>query len=186
MPTPAETGPMTTYVALLRGINVGGHNRMKMDDLRALVESLGYDDVRTYIQSGNVVFETAETDEGTLRDDIHDAIAEEFGYDVPVMIRTQSELEDVVAGQPFDVPGADGIKHYVTFLHERPTDEQAEALVEAQNEAESFAVDGRVVYSELDKAALGDGRFTAAGKALGMEATRRNWDVVTAVLELSV
>ena len=176
---------MTTYIAFLRGINVGAHNRMKMDDLRALFESIGYEDVRTYIQSGNVVFETAGTDEGALREEIHDAIAEEFGYDVSVMIRTREELATVVAGQPFDVPGEDGIRHYVTFLHEEPTDEQVDALLDAGNDAESFAVNGRAVYSELDKDALGDGRFTDAGKPLGVETTRRNWDVVTAVLERS-
>lgn len=176
---------MTTYIAFLRGINVGAHNRMTMEELRALFESLGYDDVETYIQSGNVVFESVETDEGALREEIHDAIEDEFGYDISVMIRTQAELVDVVAGQPFDVPGGDGIKHYVTFLHEEPTDDQIEALLGVQNEAESFAVNGRAVYSELDKDALGDGRFTDAGKPLGMETTRRNWDVVSAVLELS-
>ena len=175
---------MTTYIAFLRGVNVGAHNRMKMDELRALFESLGYDDVETYIQSGNVVFEAAGTDEAELREAVHDAIGDEFGYDVSVMIRTREELADVVAGQPFDVPGADGIRHYVTFLHEAPSDEQVEALLDAQTNAESFAVDGRAVYSELDKDALGDGRFTDAGDTLGLEATRRNWDVVTAVAEL--
>lgn len=175
---------MTTYVAFLRGINVGAHNRMRMDELRPLFESLGYDDVETYVQSGNVVFESVESDEGVLRVDIHDGIEDEFGYDISVMIRTRAELVDVVAGQPFDVPGEDGIKHYVTFIHEQPTDEQVGALLDAQNEAESFVVRSRAVYSELDKDALGDGRFTGAGKPLGMETTRRNWDVVTAVLEL--
>ncbi|WP_255767602.1 DUF1697 domain-containing protein [Haladaptatus halobius] len=101
------------------------------------------------------------------------------------MIRTRTELQDVVIEQPFDVPAEDGIKHYVTFLHEEPTDEQVEALLDGQHEAETFEVSGREVYSELDKEALGDGRFTDAGKVLGMEAIRRNWDVVTAVQELS-
>ena len=175
---------MTTYIAFLRGINVGAHNRMKMTELRALFESLGYDDVETYIQSGNVVFEASESDEKALREDIHDAIEDVFGYDISVMIRTGTELQDVVTGQPFDVSAEDGIKHYVTFLHVEPTDEQVEALLDAQNEAESFVVSGREVYSELDKDALGDGRFTDAGKVLGMEATRRNWDVVTAVRKM--
>jgi uncharacterized protein (DUF1697 family) len=176
---------MSPSIAFLRGINVGANNRMKMDELRALFESLGYEDVETYIQSGNVVFETAENDENALRVAIHDAIEDEFGYDIAVMVRTGKELADVVAGQPFEVPGNDGIKHYVTFLHEEPTDDRVETLLDAQSEAESFAVRGRAVYSELDKIALGVGRFTDAGKVLGMEATRRNWNVVTAVLELA-
>ena len=124
------------------------------------------------------------TDEEAIRDDIHDAIEGAFGYDISVMIRTRTELQDVVTGHPFDVPAEDGIKHYITFLNEEPTDEQVEALLDAQNEAESFVVSGREVYSELDKDALGDGRFTDAGKIRGIEATRRNWDVVTAVRKM--
>lgn len=176
---------MTTYIAFLRGINVGAHNRMTMDELRTVFKSLGYDDVETYIQSGNVVFETPESDEEALRDDIHNAIEDAFGYDITVMIRARTELQDVVIGQPFDVSAENGIKHYVTFLDEKPTDEQVDTLLDAQNEAESFVVSGREVYSELDKDALGDGRFTDVGKILGMATTRRNWDVVTAVRELS-
>lgn len=176
---------MTRFIAFLRAVNVGGHNRIKMDELRTLFEALGYDDVETYIQSGNVLFETVETDEGALREEIHDAIEDEFGYDISVMIRTRAELAGVVSGQPFDVPGPDGVRNYVTFLHEEPTEEQVQALQDAQNEAESFAVNGRVVYTELDKNALGDGRYTDVGATLGMEATRRNWDVVAAVLKLS-
>lgn len=176
---------MTRFIAFLRAVNVGGHNRMKMDELRTLFETLGYKDVETYIQSGNVLFEAVETDEGALREEIHDAIEDEFGYDISVMIRTRVELAGAVSGQPFDVPGPDGVRHYVTFLHEEPTDEQVEAIQNAQNEAESFGMIGRVVYSELEKNTLGDGRYTDVGATLGMEATRRNWDVVTAVLEIS-
>lgn len=176
---------MTTYVAFLRGINVGGHNRMKMDELRTVLESAGLENVETYIQSGNVVFEAAETEEGALREAIHDAIEDRFGYDVPVLVRTRAELADIVASLPFDVPGSEGVRHYVTFLDEAPTDEQAEALLDAKHEAESFVVDGRAVYSEIDKTALGDDRRTDVERLLGTAATRRTWNVVTAVLELA-
>ena len=176
---------MTTYVAFLRGINVGGHNRMKMDALGDLVESLGYEDVRTYIQSGNVVFETAEADDRALADEIAAAIDDEFGYDLTVMVRTRDELEAVVAGQPFDVTEEEGIRHYVTFLHEVPGDEGVEALLDAAMEGEAFEVIGREVYSRLDKNVMADGRYTDAGKKLGTPATRRYWDVVASVLELA-
>jgi len=89
---------MTTYVAFLRGINVGGHNRMKMDALRALCEGLGHADVRTYIQSGNVVFEAAEADDRALADDLAAAIDDAFSYDVTVMVRTFDELAGVETG----------------------------------------------------------------------------------------
>lgn len=176
---------MTTYITFLRGVNVGAHNRMTMDELRAVFESLGYDAVETHIQSGNVVFETTETDEATLREAVHDAIEEQFGYDISAMVRTRAELDAVVTEFPFDSHAEDGIKHYVTFLHDEPTEQQVEALLAAQNEAESFVVKGRAVYSELDKNSLGDGRFTDGGKPLGMETTRRSWNVVTAVHEMS-
>ena len=99
---------MTTYVALLRGVNVGAHNRMKMDGLRAVCESLGYGDVRTYNQSGTVVFEASGTDEATLLADLHDATEAEFGYDVTGMVRTREELDAVVADAPFEEPAGDG------------------------------------------------------------------------------
>lgn len=79
---------MTKYIAFLREINVGAHNRMKMDELRALFASLGHEDIETYIQSGNVVFESAQTGEVALRAEINEAIEDEFGYDISVIIRT--------------------------------------------------------------------------------------------------
>lgn len=176
---------MTTYVAFLRGINVGAHNRMKMDELREICEALGLRDVRTYIQSGNVVFEAPGADAGILREELEGVIDREFGYDVTVMVRTREELEAVVEGQPFEEPTDDDTKLYVTFLREEPGDEQVEDLLAAGSDAERFVVSGREVYSELDKAQLGDGRFTDAGKRLGVPATRRNWDVVRNVLELA-
>lgn len=176
---------MPTHVAFLRGINVGGHNRMKMDDLRAACESLGLEDVRTYVQSGNVVFEAGAGEPGALADRLHDAIDDSFGYDVTVMVRTREELAAVVEGQPFDEPADGDTKLYVTFLDEEPAEERVEELLAAGNEAESFAVSGREVYSELRKDLLGDGRFTDAGKVLGVPATRQNWDVVTKVQVLA-
>ena len=154
---------MTTYVAFLRGINVGGHNRMKMDDLRELCASLGYADVRTSIQSGNVVFEAADAHDRALADD----------------------LTADVEGQPFDVTVEEGIGHYVTFLHEEPSEDGVDAPQDAARDGETFEVVGREVYSELDKNVMGDGRSTDAGKKLGTPATRRYWDVVTSVLELA-
>lgn len=174
---------MTTYIAFLRGINVGAHNRMKMDDLRVLFESLGYESVQTYIQSGNVVFET-DSDEETIRSAVTDAIADTFDYDITVMVRTRTELADAVDDQPFGEPSNDSIKRYLTFLNEVPTAEQREKLLDSQSEAESFEIRGRDVYSKLDKVKLGPGRFTDVGKKLGMAATRRNWNVVTAVVDL--
>ena len=172
---------MTTYVAFLRGINVGAHNRMKMAELRECCESLGFADVQTYIQSGNVVFETPETDAATLESELADAIQDSLGYDISVMVRTRAELDEVVANRPFDEPRDEHTKLYVTFLDEAPGDEQVEALLAAQDEAEAFEVRGREVYSRLRKDLMEDGRFTDIGKTLGTSATRRTWNVVERV-----
>lgn len=176
---------MTTYLAFLRGINVGGHNRMTMDDLRATCARVGLANVRTYIQSGNVVFEADGTNAEALAEELTDAIAADFDYDVTVVVRTRSELDAVVAGQPFADPPADGTKLYVTFLQDRPEEAGIQALEDAASDAEAFEVSGREVYSQLDKDALGDGRFTDVAKKIGVEGTRRNWDVVTAVHDLA-
>lgn len=175
---------MTTYIAFLRGINVGAHNRMKMDDLRALCESLGLENVQTYIQSGNVVFETRETDPRSLGNNLKDAINEKFGYDISVMVRAGAELNDIVEHQPFGEPSEENTKRYVTFLHEEPEDDQIQDLLAAQNEAEEFVVKGQEVYSQARKDKLKNGQFTDVGKILDVPATRRTWNVVTKVLEL--
>lgn len=176
---------MTTYIAFLRGINVGGHNRMKMDDLRELCASLGLQEIRTYIQSGNAVFEAADADASALRDDLVGAILDRFGYDVTAMVLTKEELLAVVDGQPFESSEDDATRRYATFLHDEPDEGAVQRLLAAESSAETFAMDGRVVYSRLKKDELGSGRFTDVGGVLGMPATRRAWNVVERVLELA-
>lgn len=95
---------MTTYIALLRGINVGGNKIIKMLDLKALFQSLGFANVRTYIQSGNVVFESDEGSVSLLRGVIERQIHEVFGFEVSVIIRTLAEMENVIANDPFSCP----------------------------------------------------------------------------------
>lgn len=176
---------MTTYFAFLRGINVGAHNRMKMAELCDLCESLGFENVQTHGQSGNVAFEAAETDPRSLAAEISDGISETFDYDITVMARTKSALDEVVDGQPFDRETDDDTKLYVTFLQKAPDDAGVQELKSAQNEAEEFVVAGREVYSKLRKDRLDPGEFTDVGKQLGQSATRRTWNVVTKVHALT-
>jgi uncharacterized protein (DUF1697 family) len=176
---------MTTYVAFLRGINVGAHNRLTMDDLRDTLETLGFERVRTYLASGNVAFEAAGTDAATVADEVTDAIHEAFGYDVPVMVRTRAELAAVVDGQPFAESSDGETKRYVAFLGDDPADERVSTLDERALPGETFVVRGREVYSELRPAELGNGRFTDVGDVLGVPATRRTWAVVRKVLDLA-
>src|SRR5947209_14497983 len=92
---------MTAFVSLFRGINVGGHQKIRMDELKDLHESLGLKDVVTYIQSGNVVFRSDDADLAQLTSQIEDGFAKKFGFRVKVMVRTSAELSDIIANNPF-------------------------------------------------------------------------------------
>lgn len=107
-----------TYIALLRGINVGGHT-VKMDALRDLFRAMGFDGVRSYIQTGNVFFQSDETDTHALRNTIEHHLVESLGYEVPACLRTLDDLERVLAREPFrDVPASPETRLAVTFLAE--------------------------------------------------------------------
>lgn len=93
---------MTTYIALLRGINVGGHRSLKMEDLRELFSSMGFDNVTTYIQSGNVIFDASSKDETVLARRIKAQIEDTFGYDVPVIIYSAKRLQKILDEVPFE------------------------------------------------------------------------------------
>src|SRR5271170_7135007 len=108
---------MTTVIALLRGVNVGGHNMIKMDLLRALCESLGHCDVQTYVQSGNIVFRTKERDVAKIAANIESAIEKKHGFRPDVIVRTTAEMREVVAKNPFAIrKGIEPGKLIVTFL----------------------------------------------------------------------
>ena len=116
------------YVALLRGINVTGKNMIKMETLRGTFTALGFKNVKSYINSGNLIFETAKTDDGKLAKKIHDAIQAEFGFDISVMVRTIAEIEEVVAWDPFKGQFESHKDVHVFFLNDKLTNEQ-EALL---------------------------------------------------------
>lgn len=111
----------TTYIALLRGINVGGHS-VKMDRLRGLFVELGFDHVRSYIQTGNVFFESSETDRTALRTTIEHQLRESLGYEVPACVRTVEDLEHLLIRDPFTgIPLTPDTRFAVTFLAEPAT-----------------------------------------------------------------
>ena len=173
------------YVALLRGINVTGKNMIKMETLRATFESLGFKNVVSYINSGNIAFDTAKTDDGKLAKKIHDAIQKEFGFDISVMVRSMAEIEEVVAWNPFAGQFESHKDIHVFFLNDKLTDEQ-EALLFAQgNENEIFAVLGRHVACllriHITDSAVGKGFID---KKLKVAATARNWRTVKTIAEM--
>jgi uncharacterized protein (DUF1697 family) len=169
---------MPRQIALLRGVNVGGKKKVAMARLRALLEDLGHDDVRTYLNSGNVVFS------GRRRSVKHleAALADTFGFDVPVVLRTRDELAEVVKANPLRKVATDPAKHLVVFCAEN-----AEVTLDPDDfEPETFVVRGREVYLWLP-GGIGTSPLASvlAAKPLGTNSTARNWRTVEKLLALA-
>ena len=177
---------MTTYVALLRGINVGGHAKVAMEDLRRVVQALGHSEVTTYIQSGNVVFNGRGDDPGSLARDIESAIKGDIGLEVTVVVRTGEDLARVAATNPFLEGQAEVSKLHVAFLAEAPDDDRAAALTVPAGEPDQLRLAGREVYLHYPNG-TGRSKLTNAylEKRLGVAATTRNWRTVTKLAEMA-
>ncbi|MBY9079892.1 DUF1697 domain-containing protein [Paenibacillus sp. HN-1] len=173
---------MNVYIALIRGINVGGNNIVKMQDLKALFEDLGFRNARTYIQSGNVVFETGEGDNGeTVRQTIEDGFRAAFGFGVSVVVRSAEELVSVIAGNPFELAAAEDFKRlHVFFLSGEPDKEALERLAPYENGEDMIRVAGRDMYILFHTKISDSPLFKVSlDKVLGLSATSRNWNTVT-------
>src|SRR5438105_2075448 len=121
---------MTAFVSLFRGINVGGHHKIRMDELKDLHESLGLKDVLPYIQSGNVVFKSDDADVARLRGQIEDGFEKKFGFHVEVFVRTSAELQEIIEKNPFQGQHSKESKWVVVmFLGARPDDTAQQALL---------------------------------------------------------
>jgi uncharacterized protein (DUF1697 family) len=178
---------MPVIVSMLRGVNVGGRNQIKMETLRALYESLGLEDPRTYVQSGNVVFRTKERNLSALAKRIEDAVEQSFGFRPAVIIRTTSELRGAIARNPFARRrGIDPSKFLVTFLASAPTAEARDQVLKIKADPEELFVDGREVYiyfpNGLARPKLA---WSTIAKMLGTSGTARNWNSVTKLLEIA-
>jgi uncharacterized protein (DUF1697 family) len=176
---------MARYVALLRGINLGSHNKVAMPALRSLVEGLGYDDVTTYIQSGNVVL-TSPASAAKVASAIREAIDKEFGLDVAVVVRTRQQLKKVVDGNPFSKKAKDAGHLHVVFFADKPKAADVKALTSADWGHDEVAVKGTEAYLHLPN---GYGRAKLNNmlveKQLGVAATTRNWRTTTKLLDLA-
>ena len=176
---------MRTYVALLRGINVGGRTKIAMADLRRLFAELGAADVTTYVQSGNVVFKSGAAAAG-LAQSIERRIADELGLRVTVVVRTPAEVAKVVAGNPFAERGADPKQLHVVFLAEKPPAARVRALDATRGAPDEFRVVGREIYLHYPNGS-GRSKITNAWfeKELRVAGTARNWRTVTKLAELA-
>jgi uncharacterized protein (DUF1697 family) len=170
---------------MLRGINIGSRRRVSMSDLRAAFEALGADEVQTYVQSGNVVFRSADA-AGKLVGRVERKIHAEFGADVAVIVRTQAEMARVLKANPFLQEGSDTTALHVTFLAEKPDPAKVRGLTAPTAAADEFAVIGREVYLHCPdgygRTKLNNAFFE---KKLGVAATTRNWKTVTALADLA-
>jgi len=173
-------------IVLLRGVNVGGRNRVPMGALRAALEASGLEQVVTYVQSGNVVLESAAKP-GVLARDVEAVIADAFELDVAVVVRTRTELAKVVRHDPLGELAGDEAKLYqVSFCSERPDKEVVAKLAERAVEGERVLLDGREIYAWFPH---GVGRSKLAAQLsrqkLGTVVTARNWTTVKKLLELA-
>ena len=175
----------TTHLALLRGINLGNVNKLPMKDLQELFAETGCENVRTYIQSGNVVFEATVAVAKELPDSIAALIKERFGIRPPVIVRTAKELAAVVAGNPFLKAGAPEKELHVMFLAEAPSVSRIKTLDPARSPGDEFAVHGKDVYLRLPNG-VGRSKLTNAyvDAKLGTVSTVRNWRTVTTLLAM--
>lgn len=172
------------YAAFLRGINVGGKNKVQMERLREICGGLGLKNVKTYINSGNVVFETAKSDDRKLAAKIEKAIEKEFGLNIKTMVRTHTEIEEIIKNNPFDGQFENDKDLHVFFLDEELPEEKRELLLSNNNENEMFAVRNREIYCLLRVSVLDSlmGK-DYIGKKLKVSATARNWRTVNKILE---
>lgn len=175
---------MTVYVSLLRGVNVGGKNKLPMKDLVVVLEKLGLRGVETYIQSGNVVFESRPLKESTLESRIQDAIENEFGFGPDVCVRDADALNQAVAGNPFPKADADPTAVHLTFLAKVPKDVDTEALAALAGPKEKYVLDGRVFYLFAPDGYHKSKLATKLERTLGVSATSRNWRTVRKLQEM--
>ena len=175
---------MVTYIALLRGINVSGHNMIKMDELKRVLGELDFTGIRTYIQSGNIVFGSNSDVPAVLAAGIAGKIRERFGFEVPVVIRTLQELDTISKSNPFLRDGnLDAGKMHVTFLPELPDPERTEKIMEYNFPPDEFAINGKEIYLYCPD---GYGRTKLTPQffesKLKISTTTRNWKTILTLL----
>jgi len=177
---------MTKYLALLRGINVSGHNMIKMDALKKMLENMGFQNVETYIQSGNVFLDSDDENAAGVGFKIKQEIAKVFGFDVPVVTVSKNDLELCFINNSFLMEkGCDSKKLYVAFISKELTSAALNDLKISNFKPDEAAIDGNRIYI---KYAIGAGKTNLdqkyIEKKLNAVATIRNWNTITSLLEM--
>lgn len=176
---------MFRKVAILRGINVGGKRKILMADLKSLCGNLGWKNVESYIQSGNLIF-SSEMQNSVLETGLEQAIAKKFGFDVPVIVRDSKELQASTENNPFYKENADISQLHLTFLKEKPAKENTNEFLNFNSEPDNFEIEGKDVFihctGKYHKSKLTNNFIE---KKLNTGATTRNWKTVLKLYELS-
>ena len=174
---------MNTYVALIRGINVGGKNSLPMKKLVAILESLGFDGVKTYIQSGNVVFRSKRKCSRSTATKISTEIKNKIGFQPKVLLLSASELRNAAKNVPFQA--RDGKLLHLFFLAAAPSDPDFAKLDALKTSTERYKLDGAVFYLHAPDGIARSKLVANLEKALGEAATGRNWNTVGKLLEMA-
>ncbi|TYA69906.1 DUF1697 domain-containing protein [Seonamhaeicola marinus] len=175
---------MKTYIALLRGINVSGQKKIPMAELRELLTHSGLNNVQTYIQSGNVIFQASEENKTVLQAKIHDAIHDHFGFSVPILVLEPVTLNEIFNNSPF--PQNEKEKSYFMFLYEKPENKLVKEVSQLNYPNEAFKVTDNSVYfycsTGYGKAKCSNNFFE---RKLKVTATARNYKTMVKLLSLS-
>jgi uncharacterized protein (DUF1697 family) len=178
---------MTGFAALLRAVNVGGTGIIRMADLKALCEAIGFRDVTTLLQSGNVVFRDTGSDK-TVAKKLGDAIEKSHGFRPAIMVRTTDEIADVMAQNPFEEAAKiEPNRLLVSFLAAPPGKDAAARLAAVKVDKEKLHLAGRELYVHYAEGGMGTSKVTnvVLERALGVPATARNWNTVGKLLALA-
>ena len=177
---------MAAYIAMLRGVNVTGHNTIKMEVLRGLCQGLGFRNVETYVQSGNIVFQALLKNPEAISKRIGETVLRTFGFDTPVIVRTSKEMRNVIGNNPFlKEKGIDSSKLHVTFLSETAQKGSEKKLETLATNPDRFYPASHEIYLYCP-GGYGRTRLSnnAIEKALSVEATTRNWKTTNALFEM--
>lgn len=178
---------METYIAMLRGINVSGHKIIKMDALRKAFEDSGYGNVRTYIQSGNVIFTSVKTSSGKLEKSISGIISGAFGFEAPVIVRDLKEMKEIIKENPFLKDAKCDAKNlYAILLSDEPAKRLKDKIPEAPNDDTMHRITGKTVYLYCPDG-YGNTKLTNAffEKHLKVTATARNWKTICELAKIA-
>lgn len=179
---------MPTFISILRGINVSGQKKILMADLKSLYENLKFKDVKTYIQSGNVVFKSDEKlSDIDLAQKIEITIDKKYNFDVPVIIRSKEELGKIILANPFlKENNIDVKKLHVTFLSQIPATKSVESMEEINYSPDQFIIKGKEIYlyipGSYGETKLSNNFFE---KKLKLSSTTRNWNTVNKLFEMT-